>query len=46
MQDLTGIALMAGANLAVFGSVYVWSKDAGRRDRAWKLIQLMRGRAR
>lgn len=44
MRDLTAIMLIGGVTLALFGSVYVWSKDPRRRERAWELIQFMRCR--
>lgn len=42
--------MMYGLNLAMFltsgaaaalGAVYVWSKDQGRRERAWALLRLL-----
>lgn len=36
---ISGVLLLAPT--LVFGSVYLWSKDPGRRDRAWQLLRLL-----
>jgi hypothetical protein len=40
--DLTVTLNLVG--LAVLAAVYVWSKDPGRRSRAWRLLKLVLGR--
>lgn len=44
MQDLALTTIAPTAALAVLAAVYLWSKDPDRRDRAWRLIRLLRGR--
>lgn len=44
MQNLAFSVLAPTIALAALGAVYLWSKDADRRDRAWRLIRLLRGR--
>jgi hypothetical protein len=40
--DLTVIATLAG--IAAVAAVYLWSKDSGRRRRAWLLLKLLLGK--
>jgi hypothetical protein len=44
MPDLTLAGLFTIAAIVVLGAVYVWSNDAGRRERAWTLLMLIRRR--
>jgi hypothetical protein len=44
MPDLTSAALFAGTLITALGAVYLGSKDAGRRRRAWRLLKLLLGR--
>ena len=37
--DLAVVATAAG--IAILAAVYLWSKDPGRRDRAWQLLKLL-----
>jgi hypothetical protein len=41
MYDLNLTAALSAAVLVALGAVYVWSADPGRRDRAWRLLQLL-----
>jgi hypothetical protein len=40
--DLTVMVTVAG--IATVAAVYLWSKDPGRRLRAWRLLKLLLGR--
>jgi hypothetical protein len=39
--DLDVVALVTAMGVVVLGAVYLWSKDAGRRQRALKLLKLI-----
>jgi hypothetical protein len=41
MYGLDAAMLLTVGAAAVLGSVYVWSKDQHRRDRAWALLKLL-----
>jgi len=43
-SDIGVVAVIAAAVVAALSVVYVWSKDQGRRERAWRLIKLLLGR--
>lgn len=36
--------MLSTAGIAVLAAVYLWSRDPGRRRRAWNLLNLLRGR--
>jgi len=44
MYDLDLTAVLAVAGIVALAAVYVWSKDPGRRARAWSLLRLLLGR--
>ena len=44
MYDLDLTPVLAAAGIVVLAAVYVWSKDPGRRARAWSLLKLLLGR--
>jgi hypothetical protein len=44
MPALTILTLISTAIPAVPAGVYLWSPDPGRRRRAWRLLQFLRGR--
>jgi hypothetical protein len=44
MYDLDLTAVLTTAGIAMLAAVYVWSKDPGRRARAWSLLKLLLGR--
>jgi hypothetical protein len=44
MYDLSLIGVLAATLVALLAAVYLWSKDPGRRRRAWQLLKLLLGR--
>ncbi len=44
MYGLSLIGSLAAAGVALLAAVYLWSKDPGRRRRAWQLLKLLLGR--
>jgi hypothetical protein len=43
MYDLDLAVIVSSAGIATLAAVYLWSKDPGRRRRAWHLLRLLRG---
>jgi len=41
MPELKLLALLAAVTFLVLAAVYLWSKDAARRRRAWQLLKLL-----
>lgn len=44
MYDLDVTVVLTAAGMVAPAAVYVWSKDPGRRARAWSLLKLLLGR--
>lgn len=41
MYNLGFAVTMTTAGVAILAAVYLWSKDPGRRQRAWQLLNLL-----
>lgn len=41
MYDLDMTVIVTTAGIATLAAVYLWSKDPGRRGRAWQLLKLL-----
>ncbi|GEM_PF-6160627 len=41
MYDLDLTVMMTAAGIATLSAVYLWSKDPGRRGRAWQLLRFL-----
>lgn len=41
MPEVTVPALLVVGGIAVLAAVYLWSPNAGRRQRAWRLLRLL-----
>jgi hypothetical protein len=41
MYDLNLTVMVTAAGIAILAVVYLWSKDPGRRCRAWQLLKLL-----
>ena len=41
MYDLDLTVMMTAAGIAALAAVCLWSKDPGRRRRAWQLLKLL-----
>lgn len=41
MSDLNLAVMVTAAGIAVLAAIYLWSKDPGRRRRAWQLLKLL-----
>jgi hypothetical protein len=41
MPELFLLALLTSVTFLVLAAVYLWSKDAARRSRAWRLLKLL-----
>jgi hypothetical protein len=44
MYDLDLTVVVTATGIVVLAAVYVWSKDANRRARAWRVLKLLLGR--
>ena len=44
MYDLDLAGLLAAAGITALAAIYLWSKDPGRRRRAWQLLKLLLGK--
>ena len=44
MYDLSLVGALAATGITLLAAVYLWSKDPGRRRRAWQLLKLLLGR--
>jgi hypothetical protein len=45
MYDVDLTVMVTAAGVAAVAAVYLWSKDPGRRLRAWRLLKLLLGRS-
>jgi hypothetical protein len=41
MYDADLVVIAATAGITILAAVYLWSKDPGRRRRAWKLLKFL-----
>lgn len=41
MYDVDLAVMMTATGIAILASIYLWSKDTGRRRRAWQLLKLL-----
>lgn len=46
MYDLDFTVMAAAVGIAILAAVYLWSADADRRRRAWRLLKLLLCRPR
>jgi hypothetical protein len=44
MYDVDLTVMVTATGVATVAAVYLWSKDPGRRLRAWRLLKLLLGR--
>ena len=41
MSDPNLAVMVTAAGIAILAGIYLWSKDPGRRCRAWQLLRLL-----
>ncbi len=44
MYDVSLTVVLTALGFSALGAVYLWSKDPGRRRRAWLLLKLLLGK--